>query len=74
MSEPVRGWEGDSMKSLGHVAYMSQVHVKNGSSEVRDFGFDAARGLKEVGINCMVKASDWFHSVKEDKSTKCEML
>lgn len=36
LSEPVRAWEGDSMKSLGHVAYMSQVHVKNGSSEVRD--------------------------------------
>uniref|UniRef100_A0AAQ5YK79 Rac/Cdc42 guanine nucleotide exchange factor (GEF) 6 n=1 Tax=Amphiprion ocellaris TaxID=80972 RepID=A0AAQ5YK79_AMPOC len=32
LSEPVRGWEGDSMKSLGHVAYMSQVHVRNGSS------------------------------------------
>ncbi|TKS72210.1 Rho guanine nucleotide exchange factor 6 [Collichthys lucidus] len=24
LSEPVRAWEGDSMKSLGHVAYMSQ--------------------------------------------------
>lgn len=36
LSEPVRAWEGDSMKSLGHVAYMSQVHLKNGSSEVRD--------------------------------------
>ncbi|XP_033992429.1 rho guanine nucleotide exchange factor 6 isoform X2 [Trematomus bernacchii] len=36
LSEPVRGWEGDSMKSLGHVAYMSQVHVKNGSSEEKE--------------------------------------
>uniref|UniRef100_A0A671UYV0 Rac/Cdc42 guanine nucleotide exchange factor 6 n=1 Tax=Sparus aurata TaxID=8175 RepID=A0A671UYV0_SPAAU len=36
LSEPVRAWEGDSMKSLGHVAYMSQVHLKNGSSEVSD--------------------------------------
>ncbi|XP_058506084.1 rho guanine nucleotide exchange factor 6 isoform X2 [Solea solea] len=34
--EPVRGWEGDSMKSLGHVAYMSQVHLKNGSSEEKE--------------------------------------
>ncbi|MEQ2171524.1 hypothetical protein GOODEAATRI_011626 [Goodea atripinnis] len=33
LSEPVRGWEGDSMKSLGQVAYMSQVHVRNGVSE-----------------------------------------
>uniref|UniRef100_A0A7N9AU83 Rac/Cdc42 guanine nucleotide exchange factor (GEF) 6 n=1 Tax=Mastacembelus armatus TaxID=205130 RepID=A0A7N9AU83_9TELE len=36
LSEPVRGWEGDSMKSLGHVAYMSQVHVKNGSNEEKE--------------------------------------
>ncbi|TMS17515.1 Rho guanine nucleotide exchange factor 6 [Larimichthys crocea] len=36
LSEPVRAWEGDSMKSLGHVAYMSQVHVKNGSSEEKE--------------------------------------
>ncbi|KAK9518256.1 hypothetical protein VZT92_023568 [Zoarces viviparus] len=36
LSEPVRGWEGDSMKSLGYVAYMSQVHVKNGSSEEKE--------------------------------------
>ncbi|KAA8588766.1 hypothetical protein FQN60_010111 [Etheostoma spectabile] len=36
LSEPVRGWDGDSMKSLGHVAYMSQVHVKNGSSEEKE--------------------------------------
>nr|XP_057909121.1 rho guanine nucleotide exchange factor 6 isoform X3 [Doryrhamphus excisus] len=36
LSEPVRGWEGDSMKSLGHVVYMSQVHVRNASSEDKD--------------------------------------
>ncbi|XP_030001410.1 rho guanine nucleotide exchange factor 6 isoform X2 [Sphaeramia orbicularis] len=36
LSEPVRGWEGDSIKSLGHVAYMSQVHVKNGASEDKE--------------------------------------
>uniref|UniRef100_A0A671UXM3 Rac/Cdc42 guanine nucleotide exchange factor 6 n=1 Tax=Sparus aurata TaxID=8175 RepID=A0A671UXM3_SPAAU len=36
LSEPVRAWEGDSMKSLGHVAYMSQVHLKNGSSEEKE--------------------------------------
>uniref|UniRef100_A0A672JA04 Rac/Cdc42 guanine nucleotide exchange factor (GEF) 6 n=1 Tax=Salarias fasciatus TaxID=181472 RepID=A0A672JA04_SALFA len=36
LSEPVRGWEGDGMKSLGHVAYMSQVHVKNGCSEEKE--------------------------------------
>ncbi|CAJ1058835.1 rho guanine nucleotide exchange factor 6 isoform X2 [Xyrichtys novacula] len=36
LSEPVRSWEGDSIKSLGHVAYMSQVHVKNGSSEEKE--------------------------------------
>uniref|UniRef100_A0A3P8SDB1 Rac/Cdc42 guanine nucleotide exchange factor 6 n=1 Tax=Amphiprion percula TaxID=161767 RepID=A0A3P8SDB1_AMPPE len=36
LSEPVRGWEGDSMKSLGHVAYMSQVHVRNGCSEEKE--------------------------------------
>ncbi|KAM9849892.1 rho guanine nucleotide exchange factor 6 isoform 3-T3 [Aulostomus maculatus] len=36
LSEPVRGWDGDSMKSLGHVAYMSHVHVKNGPSEEKE--------------------------------------
>uniref|UniRef100_A0A665WPN9 Rac/Cdc42 guanine nucleotide exchange factor (GEF) 6 n=1 Tax=Echeneis naucrates TaxID=173247 RepID=A0A665WPN9_ECHNA len=36
LSEPVRGWEGDGIKSLGHVAYMSQVHMKNGSSEEKE--------------------------------------
>ncbi|XP_054648811.1 rho guanine nucleotide exchange factor 6 isoform X5 [Dunckerocampus dactyliophorus] len=35
LSEPVRDWDGDSMKSLGHVVYMSQVHVRNGSSKGR---------------------------------------
>uniref|UniRef100_A0A8C1M5R3 Rac/Cdc42 guanine nucleotide exchange factor (GEF) 6 n=1 Tax=Cyprinus carpio TaxID=7962 RepID=A0A8C1M5R3_CYPCA len=28
LSEPVRGWEGDSMKSLGQVVYMSQVYIQ----------------------------------------------
>uniref|UniRef100_A0AAR2IHL5 Rac/Cdc42 guanine nucleotide exchange factor (GEF) 6 n=1 Tax=Pygocentrus nattereri TaxID=42514 RepID=A0AAR2IHL5_PYGNA len=35
LSEPVRGWEGDNIKSLGQVLYMSQVHVQSNSSEVR---------------------------------------
>ncbi|XP_061644221.1 rho guanine nucleotide exchange factor 6 isoform X3 [Phyllopteryx taeniolatus] len=36
LSEQVRGWDGDSMKSLGHVLYMSQVHMRTGSSEDKD--------------------------------------
>ncbi|GAA6109734.1 rho guanine nucleotide exchange factor 6 isoform X1 [Tachysurus ichikawai] len=36
LSEPVRGWEGDSIKSLGQVVYMSQVHVQSGSSEDKE--------------------------------------
>uniref|UniRef100_A0A8C6KIV4 Rac/Cdc42 guanine nucleotide exchange factor 6 n=1 Tax=Nothobranchius furzeri TaxID=105023 RepID=A0A8C6KIV4_NOTFU len=36
LSEPVRGWEGDSMKSLGQVVYTSQVHVRSGSNEERE--------------------------------------
>ncbi|XP_024139166.1 rho guanine nucleotide exchange factor 6 isoform X4 [Oryzias melastigma] len=36
LSEPVRGWEGDSMRSLGPVAYMSQVHIRNGCSEEKE--------------------------------------
>ncbi|XP_078145177.1 rho guanine nucleotide exchange factor 6 isoform X3 [Centroberyx gerrardi] len=36
LSEPVRSWEGDGMKSLGHVAYMSQVHMKNGANEEKE--------------------------------------
>ncbi|KAM9471009.1 rho guanine nucleotide exchange factor 6 isoform 2-T2 [Clarias gariepinus] len=36
LSEPVRGWEGDSIKSLGQVSYMSQVHVQSSSSEDKE--------------------------------------
>ncbi|XP_051934912.1 rho guanine nucleotide exchange factor 6 isoform X2 [Hippocampus zosterae] len=36
LSEQVRGWDGDSMKSLGHVLYISQVHMRTGSSEDKD--------------------------------------
>ncbi|XP_063045554.1 rho guanine nucleotide exchange factor 6 isoform X2 [Engraulis encrasicolus] len=36
LSEPVRGWDGDSMKSLGTVAYMSQVQVLTGASEDKE--------------------------------------
>ncbi|KAI4897305.1 hypothetical protein NFI96_024669, partial [Prochilodus magdalenae] len=36
LSEPVRGWEGDGIKSLGQVAYMSQVHVQSSSSEDKE--------------------------------------
>uniref|UniRef100_A0A8B9HIT1 Rac/Cdc42 guanine nucleotide exchange factor (GEF) 6 n=1 Tax=Astyanax mexicanus TaxID=7994 RepID=A0A8B9HIT1_ASTMX len=35
LSEPVRSWEGDGIKSLGQVAYMSQVHVQSTPSEGR---------------------------------------
>ncbi|CAL8263190.1 unnamed protein product [Lota lota] len=36
LSEPVRGWEGDGMKSLGSVAYMSTVHTQSGTSEEKE--------------------------------------
>ncbi|KAJ0002941.1 hypothetical protein NQD34_008090 [Periophthalmus magnuspinnatus] len=36
LSEPVRGWEGDCIKSMGQVSYMSQVYMKNGSSEEKE--------------------------------------
>ncbi|XP_076148603.1 rho guanine nucleotide exchange factor 6 isoform X1 [Alosa pseudoharengus] len=36
LSEPVRGWDGDSMKSLGQVSYMSQVQVQSGTSEDKE--------------------------------------
>ncbi|KAI1898069.1 hypothetical protein AGOR_G00068540 [Albula goreensis] len=36
VSEPVRGWEGDSIKSLGHVIFMSQVHMQSASSEDKE--------------------------------------
>ncbi|CAL1613735.1 unnamed protein product [Knipowitschia caucasica] len=36
LSEPVRSWEGDCIKSMGQVAYMSQVYIKNGSSEEKE--------------------------------------
>ncbi|XP_061090304.1 rho guanine nucleotide exchange factor 6-like isoform X1 [Conger conger] len=36
VSEPVRGWEGESIKSLGHVTYMSQVHTQSAASEDKE--------------------------------------
>ncbi|XP_072292965.1 rho guanine nucleotide exchange factor 6 isoform X2 [Eucyclogobius newberryi] len=36
LSEPVRGWEGDCIKSIGQVSYMSQVYMKSGSSEEKE--------------------------------------
>ncbi|KAG7465106.1 hypothetical protein MATL_G00172700 [Megalops atlanticus] len=36
MSEPVRGWEGENMKSLGHVVCMSQVHVQSTGNEDKE--------------------------------------
>uniref|UniRef100_A0A8B9HBN9 Rac/Cdc42 guanine nucleotide exchange factor (GEF) 6 n=1 Tax=Astyanax mexicanus TaxID=7994 RepID=A0A8B9HBN9_ASTMX len=36
LSEPVRSWEGDGIKSLGQVAYMSQVHVQSTPSEEKE--------------------------------------
>ncbi|XP_046895922.1 rho guanine nucleotide exchange factor 6 isoform X1 [Hypomesus transpacificus] len=36
LSEPVRGWEGDSMRTLGSVAYMSQVHMQTGANEDKE--------------------------------------
>ncbi|KAI5630069.1 rho guanine nucleotide exchange factor 6 isoform X2 [Silurus asotus] len=36
LSEPVRGWDGDSIRSLGQVSYMSLVHVQSSSSEDKE--------------------------------------
>ncbi|XP_031442624.1 rho guanine nucleotide exchange factor 6 [Clupea harengus] len=36
LSEPVRGWDGDGMKTLGQVSYMSQVQVQSGTSEDKE--------------------------------------
>ncbi|XP_035265318.1 rho guanine nucleotide exchange factor 6-like isoform X1 [Anguilla anguilla] len=36
VSEPVRGWEGESIRSLGHVIYMSQVHMQSAASEDKE--------------------------------------
>ena len=49
LSEPVRGWEGDSMKSLGSVAYMSTVHTQSGTSEVRHREVTASGMLQFAG-------------------------
>lgn len=34
LTEPVRGWEGEGIKTLGSVIYMSQVLMQNHGSEV----------------------------------------
>uniref|UniRef100_A0A4W4HSS3 Rac/Cdc42 guanine nucleotide exchange factor (GEF) 6 n=1 Tax=Electrophorus electricus TaxID=8005 RepID=A0A4W4HSS3_ELEEL len=36
LSETVRSWEGDSIKSLGQVVYMSQVHTQSGPGEDKE--------------------------------------
>lgn len=51
LSEPVRGWEGESIKSLGQVVYMSQVHMQSSSNEVRT-------RVRELTLNLN---SSYFH-------------
>lgn len=34
LTEPIRSWEGDDIKSLGSVTYMSQVTIQCAGSEV----------------------------------------
>uniref|UniRef100_A0A8D0HFP9 Rac/Cdc42 guanine nucleotide exchange factor 6 n=1 Tax=Sphenodon punctatus TaxID=8508 RepID=A0A8D0HFP9_SPHPU len=36
LSESIQGWEGEDIKTLGNVIYMSQVMVQCGASEERD--------------------------------------
>ncbi|XP_041076320.1 rho guanine nucleotide exchange factor 6-like isoform X5 [Polyodon spathula] len=36
LSEPIQGWEGENMRSLGTVLYMSQVMVQSGASEDKE--------------------------------------
>ncbi|XP_062917249.1 rho guanine nucleotide exchange factor 6 isoform X3 [Mobula hypostoma] len=36
LSEQIQGWEGEDIKSLGNVIYMSQVLVQCGASEEKD--------------------------------------
>ncbi|XP_053328874.1 rho guanine nucleotide exchange factor 6 isoform X2 [Spea bombifrons] len=36
LSEPIQSWEGDDIKTLGNVAYMSQVLVQCGASEEKE--------------------------------------
>lgn len=68
LSEPVRGWEGDSMKSLGQVAFMSQVHVQSSSSEVRKKegcvnpgATGTCQGVKKYKATCSFSSVMWLH-------------
>ncbi|XP_046693049.1 rho guanine nucleotide exchange factor 7b isoform X2 [Silurus meridionalis] len=36
LNEPVRGWEGEGIKTLGNVTYMSQVFMQNHGSEEKN--------------------------------------
>ncbi|XP_045144276.1 rho guanine nucleotide exchange factor 6 isoform X4 [Echinops telfairi] len=36
LSEPIQAWEGEDMKSLGNVIFMSQVMVQNGACEEKE--------------------------------------
>ncbi|KAI5618416.1 rho guanine nucleotide exchange factor 7 isoform X1 [Silurus asotus] len=36
LNEPVRGWEGEGIKTLGNVIYMSQVFMQNHGSEEKN--------------------------------------
>ncbi|KAM4696119.1 rho guanine nucleotide exchange factor 6 [Rhinophrynus dorsalis] len=36
LSEPIQGWEGDDIKSMGNVVFMSQVVVQCGASEEKE--------------------------------------
>lgn len=47
LTEAVRNWEGDDIKTLGSVVYMSQVLIQCAGSEVLPSAFPAFLSLRE---------------------------
>lgn len=47
LTEAVRNWEGDDIKTLGSVVYMSQALIQCAGSEVLPLAFPAFLSLRE---------------------------
>lgn len=60
LTEAIRNWEGDDIKTLGNVIYMSQVMIQYTGSEVLQFV-----GMGSV-LTLLFPCAEWIITVKEE--------
>uniref|UniRef100_A0A6Q2XR05 Rac/Cdc42 guanine nucleotide exchange factor (GEF) 6 n=1 Tax=Esox lucius TaxID=8010 RepID=A0A6Q2XR05_ESOLU len=71
LSEPVRGWDGEGMKSLGQVAYMSQVHMQNGPNEDKEERYLMMFPSVLVMLSASPRMSGFIYQVNNQDPSQC---